>query len=391
MTEQPIEVALLGAGGRGRAVLKNWLAMTDCRVTAVVDPSPDALKLTRESLGEAVRDTEFTTDLKAWYGRADADIVTIHSWDTHHAENAIDCFNAGLNVHVSKPMAQTTEQADDMIRAWRASGKLGVVDMQVRTSVVIAKAKEMIDSGAIGDVKLITCMEYVGRSGSFFRRHNTRQRSMVKSLSMQKGCHVLDMCNLFAGSAPVRVFATGGRDVFGGEMPNDLRCSDCDRRETCRFNGAHSTIGGIPYPSADALCVFAKETDVEDNVIATLDFANGVRASYVECYFTPEYQALFDVIGDRGALAVRYAMDDRLWVELRPRDGKSATRMPCYSEGGGHGGGDRTIIRTIAHALRTGEPAHPDLLDGRHTVATAEAIQQSVDTRMPVDIPPPPE
>jgi len=233
-------------------------------------------------------------------------------------------------------------------------------------------------------------MEAVGRSGCFFRQQRTRRRDMVRSLTLQKGCHVLDMCNLFAGSAPVRVYATGGRTVFGGDKPNDLCCSKCDVRNTCQFDGARSTIGGIPYPSPHSLCVFARETDVEDHVVAVLDYANGVKMSYVECYFTPEYQALFDVIGDRGALAVRYAMDNRLWVELRPRDGTSVTRIPCYSEGGGHGGGDLTLIRAIAQALRTGTAAHPDILDGRHTVATAEAIQKSLDTRQPVDIPSPP-
>ncbi len=262
--------------------------------------------------------------------------------------------------------------------------------MQIRTSVVIAKAREIIDSGAIGDVKLIICMDYVGRSGCFFRRHRTRRRDQVRSLTLQKGCHALDLCNLFAGSAPVRVFAAGGRAVFGGDKPNDLKCSDCAARDGCQFNGARSTIGGISYPDRESLCVFAAETDVDDHVVAILDCANGVKINYVECYFTPEYQVLFDVIGDRGALAVRYAMDERLWVELRPRDGRSATRIPCYSEGGGHGGGDRTIIRALARALETGTPMHPDILDGRHTIATGEAIQKSLDSGRPMDIPPPP-
>lgn len=389
MSNKPIKVALLGAGGRGRAVLKNWIETTDCIVTAVVDPSQEALEVTRDKLGGAISNAEFTTDLNGWYERADADIVTIHSWDTYHAENAIDCFNAGLAVHVSKPMAQTTALADDIVRAWRASGKLGVVDMQVRTSVVITKAKELIDGGAIGDVKLITCMEYVGRSGAMFRRTKTRTRDMVRSLTLQKGCHALDMCNLFADSAPVRVFATGGLTVFGGDKPNDLLCSKCNERETCQFNGAHNTIGGIPYPNPNAPCVFAREIDVEDHVIASLDYGNGVKASYVECYFTPEYHVMFDVIGDRGALTVRYAMDNNLWIELRPRDGKSTTRIPCYSKGGAHGGGDRTIILAIANAIRNGEPVHPDIMDGRHTIATGEAIQKSVDTGLPVEIAPP--
>ncbi len=79
MAGRPIRLALLGAGGRGRAVLANWIALTDCKVTAVVDPNPEALKAVRDRFGDAVRNAEFVTDLPAWYRRADADIVTIHS------------------------------------------------------------------------------------------------------------------------------------------------------------------------------------------------------------------------------------------------------------------------------------------------------------------------
>src|SRR5690606_2297183 len=98
-----------------------------------------------------------------------------------HAENAIACFEAGFNVQVAKPMAQSTSQADAIVRAWESSGRLGVVDMQIRVSSLITRAMELIHAGEIGRVRLISCFDYVGRGGVEFRRTRSRRRDMIRS------------------------------------------------------------------------------------------------------------------------------------------------------------------------------------------------------------------
>lgn len=390
MNDTPLKIALLGAGGRGRNVLQNWIKLTGCRVTAVVDPSEEALRRTRELLGEAVRDAEFTTDVKGWLKRADADLVTINSWDPQHAENAIDCFRAGLNVQVAKPMTQTTADADRVVEAWRKSGKIGVVDMQIRTSLLVTKARELIADGAIGTVRLIQCFDMVGRSGAEFRHHRSRRKDQIRSWTLAKGVHFLDLCNFFMDDVPVRVFASGARDVFGGDKPNDLHCPDCDIQAECQWEGSKATIGGIPYPVKNSLCVFAREVDVTDNVCAVIDYSRGGRVSYAECYFTPEYQTTYDIIGEKGAIFLRYAMDDRLYLQYRKRGTATIEHINIFNTDGAHGGGDRRIIRQLAEAVRKGEPMRPDILDGREAVALCEAIDKSIETRGPVAIPPAP-
>lgn len=387
MHDKPLKVALLGAGGRGRAVLGNWIKLTGCRVTAVVDPSEESLRKAREVLGTGVQGAEFSTDVKGWLRRADADLVTINSWDPQHAENAIDCFKAGLNVQVAKPMAQSTADCDRVVEAWKRSGKLGVVDMQIRCSLLTQKVMELIAAGAVGTVRLIHCLDSVGRSGTEFRHTRSRRRDMIRSWTLAKGVHFLDMCNCFMDDVPVRVFASGARDVFGGDKPNDLRCTDCDEKAECQFEGAKATIGGIPYPVKNSLCVFAKEVDVTDNACAVIDYRRGGRVSYTECYFTPEYQTTYDLIGEKGSIFLRYAMDDRLFIEYRPRGSARVDRYHIYNTDGAHGGGDNRIIRQIAEAIRSGKPMRPDILDGRHAVALCEAIDRSIELRMPVDIP----
>jgi len=394
--ERSLRVALLGAGGRGRAVLQTWVEQTGCEVTAIVDPSIDSINRARRQLGDRVANAESVTDVAGWYGRANCDLVLINSWDPQHAENCIACFEAGLNVFVAKPMTQTNAQGDAVYRAWRASGAVGVVDMQLRHCLLVEKTMSLIAEGAIGRVRLIQCMDYVGRGGVEFRSTRSRRSDMIHSWTLAKGVHFLDLLNLFAGSDPVRVYASGGRDVFGGDKPNDLRCSDCSERKTCFWEGSRIAIHGIPYGNPNAGCVFSQEADVNDNVVATIDYANGVRASYIDCYFTPEYQTIYDIVGDRGALTVRYGMDNRLYLILRPIGLAEQQRFdfyPAEQGGGGHGGGDVRIVKHLAAALRQGN-AHtiqPDIRAGRQAVALCLAIDESAELGQPVTVPPVPE
>jgi|GEM_PF-7132436 len=390
MAKNSLKIALLGAGGRGRSVLRNWVNLTECDVTAIVDPSQESIDRTKKLIGPAVAKAETVLDVNNWHSRAGCDLVLINSWDPQHAENCLACFEAGLNVMVAKPMAQSVEQADEVYRAWKQSGCLGVVDMQIRTASVIEAAMQIIQSGEIGNVKLIQCCDYVGRSGTEFRTTRRRRRDMIRSWTLAKGVHFLDLLNMFAGSDPTRVYASGGRSVFGGDKPNDLQCCDCNERDTCLYEGSRMTMGGIPYPNPKAGCVYSEEIDITDNVVAAIDYANGVRASYTECYFTPEYQTTYDIIGDRGSMFVRYAMDNRLYLEVRPLISAERRRIDFYpaEEGGGaHGGGDHQIIKRVAAALQEGKQVHPDIRDGRQAVALCEAIDQSVESGMPVTVP----
>jgi predicted dehydrogenase len=385
-----IRIALLGAGGRGRSVINNYLDIPGCQLAAVVDPSQDSLDEAKAALGPRAAGAQFTTNLDAWLKHPDCDLVTINSWDPQHAENSIACLQAGLNIIVAKPMTQSTKDADAVYRAWQKSGKIGLVDMQIRTTPVIVKALEIIASGAIGKVRLITCMDSVGRGGVEFRTSRRRRRDQIKSWTLAKGVHFLDLLNLFANSDPTKVYASGGLAVYGGDKPNDLTCDKCDLKNTCAFSGYTANIGGMPYPTPTASCVFAKEVDVNDHMVASIQYASGLRASYTECYFTPEYQTTYDIIGDAGALFVRYAMDNRHYLQLRPRQSAHVTTIPVYADGA-HGGGDTQLARDTIQAIRENKQIEPSIRTGRQAVALCEAIDQSSDSGMPVNIPGLPE
>lgn len=388
METRKLRVALLGAGARGRAVILNWVQHGDCELAAVVDPSPESLAKARAAVGVHGEKTEYVTDIDGWLRRAAVDLVCINSWDPQHAENAVACFAAGLNLIVAKPMTQTTADADRVYTAWLKSGKLGFVDMQLRTSALVRKAQEIIRVGTIGQVRFIDVFDKVGFHGAFQRQHRSRRKDMIGSLTLAKGVHFLDLCNGFAGDvAPARVFAFGGVDFFGGNMPDELACQDCERGTDCLYHGSRATIAGQPFPARNSLCVYAKEVNVVDNLAATILYSNGIKASYAECHGTVEYETLYDIIGTKGSLFVRYSMDNRLHLDLRLIGSPSTEHIPVYVDGA-HGGGDIQIVKQVTQAVREGRQCEPSIRAGRQAVALCEAIDRSIESGQAVDIPP---
>jgi predicted dehydrogenase len=380
-------IALLGAGTRGRHTLNNWLD-AGCQLAAVVDPSQDSLDKTKAIAGERGEKAQYVTDIQAWLKTADVNLVCINSWDPHHAQNAIDCFQAGLNLIVAKPMTQNLADADRVYQAWQASGKLGFVDMQIRTSALVKQALQIINSGAIGQVKFIDVFDKVGFHGAFQRFSRSRRTDMIGSLTFAKGVHFLDLCNAFAGDvAPYKVFAFGAVDFFGGDMPNDLKCTDCSKAPSCLYEGKKAHIGGQPFPNQHSLCVYASEVDVPDNITASILYKNGIKVSYAESHGTPEYETTYDIIGTKGSLYVRYAMDNRLFLELRMIGDPASKRIPIYTEGA-HGGGDIQITKDVVAAIKSNQQIQPSILAGRQAIALCQAIDQSIESGSVVTIPP---
>ena len=67
----------------------------------------------------------------------------------------VDACNAGKDVYVEKPMSHTIEQGFEMADAAEKNSRIVQVGSQRVSSVLCAKARELIQSGAIGDVEMV--------------------------------------------------------------------------------------------------------------------------------------------------------------------------------------------------------------------------------------------
>jgi predicted dehydrogenase len=148
-----INVAIIGGGNIARFHVEAFLNFSErCRITALCDITPEKCQEQKEKyhLGDAAIFDSPEALLKAVGKGLPVDLVSICTPPFRHAEIAIQCLNAGLNVITEKPMAISLEECDAMIAAAQKSGKVFSVIAQNRFLDPILNLKRTLDSGMIG-------------------------------------------------------------------------------------------------------------------------------------------------------------------------------------------------------------------------------------------------
>lgn len=318
-------------------------------------------------------DADVTTDVDELLARDDIDAVAIFSPDFTHEEYAIKAFAAGKHVFCEKPMALDVAGCDRMLAAWRKSGKKFMVGHNMRYMQDIRTMKEIIDSGAIGEVKTVWCRHFIeyGARWYFHDWHATRRAA--NTLLLQKGAHDIDVIHWLAGSYSKLVTGLGGLDNFGGNKPNDLRCPTCDERDTCVYKQLDIE------PHWRHMCVFREEVEVEDNQMIMMNLDNGVRACYLQCHFAPDAWRNYTIIGTEGRIenfdngTVRLlTRRSNTWREYSDR---TYHLKPIHGE---HGGADAAEALDFIKLISGGRSAIASPLAARMAVATGCAGADSI-------------
>ena len=148
-----IQIALIGAGGQGQGDTKTALEVPGTRLVAVADCYDGRLAHSRELWGKDI----FTTrDYREILARKDIDAVIIATPDHWHKQAAVDAMKAGKDVYCEKPMIHLYSDGPEIIDAARSTGRILQIGSQRVSSIVYAKAKDLLASGAIGKLNMVT-------------------------------------------------------------------------------------------------------------------------------------------------------------------------------------------------------------------------------------------
>lgn len=118
------------------------------------------------------------SDYRDLLADGDIDAVCIATPDHWHALQTCDALAAGKHVYCEKPMTHTTEQAVEVVKSWRNSGRVMQVGVQSTSSPVWNMARQMINEGKLG--KIVQFQTESARNSKFgMSRHNVITKEMT--------------------------------------------------------------------------------------------------------------------------------------------------------------------------------------------------------------------
>src|SRR3954451_12629405 len=151
-----LRAGIIGAGGRGRYLIGQFKeAGTD--VDAVCDIYEPNLQA---GLKEASTGAKFFRDYRKLLDDKSIDVVIVATPDHWHSRMVIDAVEAGKDVYVEKPLAHKIDEGFDVIKAVRRTKRIVQVGMQRRSAELFLEGKRIMDSGQLGEVRLVTSAWY---------------------------------------------------------------------------------------------------------------------------------------------------------------------------------------------------------------------------------------
>ncbi|EEL51592.1 MULTISPECIES: Gfo/Idh/MocA family protein [Bacillus cereus group] len=364
---ETVRIGIIGAGLRS-GIAKYWHNPGgNSVVVAAADVSMERLKTFQEKINQHAY---ITTDYKELLARTDIDAVAILSPDYLHEEHAIAALQAGKHVYCEKPLAITVEGCDRIIEQAEKSGKHLMVGFNMRYMSMYQTMKEIIDSGVIGDLKAVWVRHFVGFGGYYYYHdwHGTAKNTT--SLLLQKGSHDLDVIHWITGKYTKKVSAFGGLDFYGGDKPNTLTCPTCDENDTC----TEASLNVLTQ------CAFREEIDVEDNNMLIMELEGGIKASYLQCHFTPDYSRNYTFIGTKGRVE-NDDVNEKVYVKTRKSNSWNELSDITYDmkkEQGSHGGADPKICRDFIELVLNNKQPLTTPYAGRMSVAVGCAATESI-------------
>ncbi len=217
---QSYRVAIVGTGSiatrHGRACNEVDFA----ELWAICDISEDSLSSFGDEFGVARRYTSLRKMLEA----EEIDIAIVSTWGPAHAETTVQLADSGKvkAILCEKPFALTATEAEGMADAAQRNGVLLAEGFKYRHHPMHLRAKELVDSGAIGDVRSIRStlvtpprVLRLKNSGSqFLPGRNWRWNRQKGGGSIYDvGCYCIHHARFILDAEPVRVFAVAEHGV----------------------------------------------------------------------------------------------------------------------------------------------------------------------------------
>ena len=296
-----INLALIGAGIQGQHDTSVAVQVPGVKLVAAADCYDGRLTHIKETHGQDV----FTTrDYKEILARKDVDAVLIATPDHWHKQAALDAMHAGKDVYLEKPMIHLYSDGPEIINGQRETNRILQVGSQRVSSIIYAKAKELLASGAIGKLNMVTARW----------DRNSSMGAWNYSIPLDASPTTCDWPR-FEGSAPhipwnaERFFQWRKWHDYGSGVAGDLFVH--------LFSGTHFITGahGPTRAMATGAIRFWKDgRDADDVLLALFDYPEGFNLSLhvnfvdggeeSEGFLFTGSEGLMEIDGSKGTVTV---------------------------------------------------------------------------------------
>ncbi len=200
-----MQIGLIGCGWVGSLRVAALARLPEFRLTAVSDENLDRARTAASVSGAGVE-----ADWRSLVQRRDVDAVLISTPPPFHVEMGIRALECRKHVLCEKPLARNPAECLAILRAAEQSSSLLATGFNIRFFPAITQAREILESGVIGELDHIR--SYAGHPGGreFTHEWNHDAATMGGGTLFDNGIHVIDLTRYFLGEvSEVKGYATG--------------------------------------------------------------------------------------------------------------------------------------------------------------------------------------
>jgi D-xylose 1-dehydrogenase (NADP+, D-xylono-1,5-lactone-forming) len=247
-----------------------------------------------------------------------------------HAEWTIKAVEAGKHVLCEKPLALSLAEVDAITAAARAHGRVVAEAFMYRTYPLALKVKQIVDSGALGKIKLVRgSFTYKNDGNDNYRLHPDYGGGAMWDI----GCYPLSYARFILGVEPEQVF---GWQVTG-------------------------------------------QTGIDESFVAQMQFPGGAFAQF-DCSFAIPYHVFIEIVGSDASLRVTDPFIPKPRVDIIITNEAGHMRRIAFKGSGTY----LDEVEDMADAILHGKPNRISLADSRANVATILALLESARSGRPV-------
>ncbi len=219
-TNRKLRVGIIGTGWIAGAHMDSYKRMADVEIVAGCDLIPGKAAAFFKGFGLENVKTDYASHKEMLDDESlQLDAVSICTYNRQHAGPAIYALQKGVNVMLEKPFTVTLDEAIEVMKAEKQSGKILSIGFQPRLDPNMQMIKKIVDSGELGQIYYIQTGGGRRRGiptpfGTTFIEDATAGLGALADI----GCYSLDMV-LNAIGYPKPLTVTGYKSDFFGKNP----------------------------------------------------------------------------------------------------------------------------------------------------------------------------